>query len=154
MQAFLMQYLGHMNQSWLLVSYAARLLTALNYHEIRGPIQDFDTNEEAYSCLYWCYCFDRTLSALLRRPVSLPALQISPVDLISAEATMPHLPLIRIIMNLAQVQGELLGCGKMTSTRQEALSLHTQLQDRMAFIRGSLEVVSIFASSRGLGVVF
>lgn len=136
-----MQYLGHMNQAWLFVSYAARLLTALNYHEIRSPVQDLDTNEEAYSCLHWCYYLDRTLSALLHRPVSLPSLQVSPTDLISVDATMCHLPLIRIIMNLAQVQGELLGCGKMTSTRQEALSYHTQLQDRMAVIRGSIDAV-------------
>ncbi|KAJ6134903.1 transcriptional regulator family: Fungal Specific TF [Penicillium capsulatum] len=137
--AFLMQHLGHMSHAWLLVSYAARLLTALNYHDICGPVQNYDTNEEAYNCLYWCYYLDRTLSALLHRPLSLPALQISPADLISPGATMPHLPLIRVIMNLAQVQGELLNCGKVTSTRQEALSYHASLQDRMASIHGSLE---------------
>lgn len=136
-----MQYMGNVSQAWLLNSYAARLLTALNFHETRTPVQDFDTNEEAYSALYWCYYLDRTLSALLVRPMSLPALQISPMDLINPDAKIPHLPLLRVIMSLAQVQGELLSCRKGAGSRQEAISSHSNLQERMASIHTTLETV-------------
>ncbi|KAJ5518998.1 hypothetical protein N7453_001420 [Penicillium expansum] len=47
--AFLMQYLGNMNQCWILNSYAARLITALGYHEICNPLGNSSLDEEIHS---------------------------------------------------------------------------------------------------------
>ncbi|OQE21471.1 hypothetical protein PENFLA_c014G03566 [Penicillium flavigenum] len=47
--AFFMQYLGNMSQSWILNSYAARLITALGYHEIHNPLGISSLDEEIHS---------------------------------------------------------------------------------------------------------
>ncbi|KGO77990.1 hypothetical protein PITC_025180 [Penicillium italicum] len=47
--AFFMQYLGNMNQCWILNSYAARLITALGYHEICNQLGDSSIDEEIHS---------------------------------------------------------------------------------------------------------
>ncbi|KAJ5983496.1 transcriptional regulator family: Fungal Specific TF [Penicillium waksmanii] len=136
--AFLMQYTGNMSQAWIMNSYAARQIVALKYHETRSPVSRSDPNEDIQSSLYWCYYLDRTLSALLLRPLSLPEPLISPADLIVPNKSQPHLPLIRILMELAQVQGDLLSCGKADSTRQ-ILANHSKLQERMDVIKSSLQ---------------
>ncbi|KAJ5596624.1 transcriptional regulator family: Fungal Specific TF [Penicillium hetheringtonii] len=135
---FLMQYTGNTSQAWVLNSYAARQIVTLKYHEIRGPVPRNDANEEIQSSLYWCYYHDRTLSALLRRPVSLPKPLLSPVDLIVPDKSLPHMPLVRILLELAQIQGELLDCGKASTTR-EILDNHSKLQERMASIKSNLQ---------------
>lgn len=137
-----MQYTGNMSQAWIMNSYAARQIVALKYHEIQSPVPRSDPNEDIQSSLYWCYYLDRTLSALLLRPLSLPEPLISPVDLILPDKSLPHLPLIRILLELAQVQGDLLSCGKADSTRQ-ILANHSKLQERMEVINSSLQAVSI-----------
>lgn len=136
-----MQYTGNMSQSWVLTSYAARQIVALKYHEIHGPIERSDQNEEIQSSLYWCYYLDRTLSALLLRPLSLPEPLISPADLIVPDRSLLHMPLIRIILELSQIQGDLLSCGKADDTRQ-ILANHSRLQERMDTIKSSLNAVS------------
>ncbi|KAJ5587208.1 transcriptional regulator family: Fungal Specific TF [Penicillium hispanicum] len=136
--AFLMQYLGNMSQAWLLNSFAARLLTAMNYHDIQDPAQYSSHDEEIHSSVYWCYYLDRTLSALLRRPVSLPELETYPRNLICAHTRMPYGPFMPILLDLAQVQGELLACGTSNDARQ-VLAHHSKLQDRMTAIHSSLQ---------------
>ncbi|KAJ5679693.1 transcriptional regulator family: Fungal Specific TF, partial [Penicillium macrosclerotiorum] len=137
--AFLMQYQGNMSQAWVYTSYASRLITVLNYHEIRAPNRHSDFDEEINSCLYWCFYLDRTLSSLLHRPLSLPELHISPRDLVSEEdKPLPHMPLIRILVDLAQVQGDLLNLKNLKDTR-ELLSRHSKLQDRMSAIHSYLQ---------------
>jgi hypothetical protein len=64
------------------------------------------------------------------------------VDLIVPDKSLPHLPLIRILLELAQVQGDLLGCGKADNTRQ-ILANHSKLQERMNVIKSNLQAVSI-----------
>lgn len=135
-----MQYTGNMSQAWVMNSYAARQIVALKYHEIENPILRSDPNDEVQSSLYWCYYLDRTLSALLLRPLSLPEPLISPVDLVIPDKSMPHMPLIRILLELAQVQGDLLACGKAENTRQ-ILTNHSKLQERMDAIYSSLQKV-------------
>ncbi|EAU29690.1 predicted protein [Aspergillus terreus NIH2624] len=106
--ALLMQKLGKMNQSWVLNSYAARLIVSLNYHEVDGFTPDSGMNEEIHSSLWGCYYLDRTLSYLFVRPPSLPELRVPPSQLVHADTTLLYGPLIGIILDLAQVQGELL----------------------------------------------
>lgn len=141
-QAFFMQYLGNMSQSWIFNSYAARLITALGYHEIRNPPGMSNLNEDIYSAVCWCFYLDRTLSTLLYRPLSLPEPCISPANLISADQNLPHIPLIRILFDLAQVQGELLNCGNADNTRQ-IIANHSRLQERMEVIYSRLQSVSL-----------
>ncbi|CAG7951033.1 unnamed protein product [Penicillium olsonii] len=136
--AFFMQYLGNMSQSWILNSYAARLIVALDYHEIRNPLGESDLDEEIHSVVYWCFYLDRTLSTLLYRPLSLPEPRISPTNLITGDRSLPHIPLIRILLDLAQIQGELLDCGKTGNTR-DIIERHSRLQERMEIIRPKLE---------------
>ncbi|KAF9250538.1 transcriptional regulator family: Fungal Specific TF [Penicillium roqueforti] len=136
--AFFMQYLGNMSQSWIFNSYAARLITALGYHEIRNPPGMSNLNEDIYSAVCWCFYLDRTLSTLLYRPLSLPEPCISPANLISADQNLPHIPLIRILFDLAQVQGELLNCGNADNTRQ-IIANHSRLQERMEVIYSRLQ---------------
>ncbi|KAJ5089566.1 transcriptional regulator family: Fungal Specific TF [Penicillium argentinense] len=136
--AFLMQYTGNMKQAWVINSYAARQIVALKYHEIGNPVQRSDLNDEIHSSLYWCYYLDRTLSALLLRPLSLPEPQISPADLIVPDKSLPHMPLIRILLELAQIQGDLSNCGKADNTHQ-ILANHSKLQDKMESIKSRLQ---------------
>ncbi|CAG8895942.1 unnamed protein product [Penicillium egyptiacum] len=136
--ALFMQYLGNMSQSWILNSYAARLITALGYHEIRNSPGISSLDEETHSAVCWCFYLDRTLSSLLYRPLSLPEPRISPASLISTDQSMPHIPLIRILFDLAQVQGELLDCGNADNTRQ-IIANHSRLQERMEVIHSRLQ---------------
>ncbi|KAL4747374.1 hypothetical protein BDW72DRAFT_206528 [Aspergillus terricola var. indicus] len=105
--ALLMQHLGRFNQCWLMISYAARQITALNYHKIHKSQNSTQAEEDIYSAVYWCYYLDRTLSALLGRPVSLPDLEVSPVDLITLDPSSSYGSLFRAVLELAEVQGEL-----------------------------------------------
>lgn len=137
-----MQYLGNMSQSWILNSYAARLITALGYHEIRNPVGNSSLDEEIHSAVCWCFYLDRTLSTLLYRPLSLPEPRISPTNLITVDQSLPHIPLIRILLDLAQVQGELLNCGMADNTRQ-IIANHSRLQERMEAIYSKIQSVSL-----------
>lgn len=141
-QALFMQYLGNMSQAWILNSYAARLITALDYHEICNPLGNSDLDEEIRSAVYWCFYLDRTLSTLLYRPLSLPEPRIPPTNLISANESLPYISLIRILLDLAQIQGELLDCGKAESTFQ-IIANHSKLQERMGIIHSRLQSVSV-----------
>ncbi|KAL4738757.1 hypothetical protein BDV11DRAFT_205717 [Aspergillus similis] len=105
--ALLMQHLGKFSQCWLMISYAARQITALNYHKIHKSQNSTQAEEDIYSAVYWCYYLDRTLSALLGRPVSLPDLEVSPVDLITLDPSSSYGSLFRAVLELAEVQGEL-----------------------------------------------
>ncbi|KAJ5867686.1 hypothetical protein N7534_002239 [Penicillium rubens] len=136
--ASFMRYLGNMSQSWILNSYAARLITALGYHEIRSPLGISSLDEEIHSAVCWCFYLDRTLSTLLYRPLSLPEPRISPANLISTDQSTAHIPLIRILFDLAQVQGELLDCGNADNTRQ-IIANHSRLQERMEAIHSTLQ---------------
>ncbi|KAJ5775471.1 transcriptional regulator family: Fungal Specific TF [Penicillium nucicola] len=145
--AFLMQYLGSMSQCWILNSYAARLIAALGYHEIGDLHENSGLDEEISSSVIWCYYLDRTLSTLLYRPLSLPEPQMPPAKMISARPSLPHIPLVRILLDLAQVQGELLSCHKNADTRQ-IIANHSKLQDRMEVIHSNLQLVSLSSRSR------
>ncbi|KAJ5379996.1 uncharacterized protein N7496_002424 [Penicillium cataractarum] len=135
---FLMQYLGNMSQAWVLNSYAARLIAALNYHNAESRKSDPDLEEEINSSVYWCFYLDRTLSSLLHRPSSLPELHSSASDLVCWNNALPHMPIIRILVDLAQVQGNLLSCCQVSDTRQ-ILDNHSKLQERMNSIYSSLQ---------------
>lgn len=137
-----MQYLGNVSQSWIFNSYAARLITALGYHEIRNAVGNSSLDEEIRSAVCWCFYLDRTLSTLLYRPLSLPDLRIPPTNLITADQSLPHIPLIRILLDLAQVQGELLNCGMADNTHQ-IIANHSRLQERMETIYSKIQSVSL-----------
>ncbi|KAL3486507.1 hypothetical protein BJX62DRAFT_215192 [Aspergillus germanicus] len=105
--ASLMQYMGRFNQTWMLTSYAARQITSLNYHKINKVPATSDEEQEIHSAVYWCYYLDQTLSSLLYRPPSLPNLEVSPTDLITLDPASPLDIFVPILMDLAQIQGEL-----------------------------------------------
>ncbi|OJJ48592.1 hypothetical protein ASPZODRAFT_150788 [Penicilliopsis zonata CBS 506.65] len=145
--ALLMQYLGYMNQSWMINSFATRLIVALQYHQVSEltPATKFD--KQVRSCLYWCYYLDRTLSALLLRPLSLPELRVAPTDLIGEETSLAHLPLISILLELAQVQGELLQIQSESKSHHQILaSQHDKLQEQLGRIHVRLEANRASAS--------
>lgn len=135
-----MQYRGNMSQAWVMNSLAARMIAALNYHEIQARKCDPDHEEEINSSVYWCFYLDRSLSSLLHRPPSLPEILGSPSDLVLHRSLL-HMPLIRILVDMAQVQGDLCSVGKASDTRQ-VLENHTKLQERMDSIYSVLQQVS------------
>lgn len=137
-----MQYLGNMSQAWVLNSYAARLIAGLNYHDTKTRNCDEDLEEEINNSVYWCFYLDRTLSSLLRRPPSLPELQGSASDLICWNNSLPHMPLIRILVDLAEIQGDLSSSCKASDNRQ-ILDNHSKLQERMNAIYSTLQSVSL-----------
>lgn len=106
--ALLMQQLGDVKQCWTLNSYAAQQIVALGYDRIRNIPARSQAEEEIHSAVYWCYYLDRTVSALLVRPTALPNLNVSPTELIASMQQSPYDPLIRVLLDLAQIQGHLL----------------------------------------------
>ncbi|CAG7987325.1 unnamed protein product [Penicillium salamii] len=139
--AFLMQHLGKPSQCWLFISYAARQITALNYHRIRKPPPASDSEQEIYDAVYWCYYLDRTLSSLLCRPPSLPDLAVSPTELIILDSASPYGSLLNVLLDLAQVQGKLhsISCGGVTESTERALQICQVLQSKMQAILPRLE---------------
>ncbi|BCS16282.1 hypothetical protein ALUC_80489A [Aspergillus luchuensis] len=134
--ALLMQHLGRLNQCWVLTSYAARQIASLNYHKIRRVPARSDSELEVYSAVYWCYYLDRTLSSLLSRPPSLPDLDVSPTDLIVLDPCSPYDTLLRVLLDLAQVQGKLHAVSSDTRNTPDSQALETcqLLESRMQSI--------------------
>ncbi|KAF3388720.1 hypothetical protein F1880_004340 [Penicillium rolfsii] len=137
---FLMLFLGNMSQAWVFNSYAARLIAALNYHDIQAQNRAPDLEEEINSSVYWCFYLDRTLSSLLRRPFSLPELHSPASDLMRWNDSVPHMQLVRVLVDLAQVQGDLSSGCKGPDTRH-ILDYHSKLQGRMDSIYSSFQSI-------------
>ncbi|KAL4925997.1 Zn(II)2Cys6 transcription factor [Aspergillus undulatus] len=139
--ALLMQYLCRLNQCWVFISYAAKQIVSLNYHRIRTTSASTDHEQEIYSAVYWCYYLDRTLSSLLGRPPSLPDLQVSPTDLIPSEPSSPYDTLIRVVLDLAQIQGKLhaISCCDGRSTKLMMLETCQQLESQMQSLLSKLQ---------------
>ncbi|KAI2910086.1 hypothetical protein CBS63078_4218 [Aspergillus niger] len=130
--AKLMQQTGRMDQCWVLNSYAARLIVALNYHEIDHLTPD---NEEILSAVFWCYYLDRTLSSLFIRPMSLPE-PCMPLDqMLRKDESMAYGTVVEIISDLAQVQGELLDIS-LNGKRRTSLGAFQLLQNNLADVPG------------------
>lgn len=139
-----MQFVGRLNQCWVLMSYAARQITSLNYHKIRRTPTSTSEEQDICMAVYWCYYLDRTLSALFGRPPSLPGLQVSPSDLIPLDPSSLYGTMIRVILDLAQIQGELheiSNCGNRES-KSAILETCRDLEARMSNILPILQTVS------------
>lgn len=143
LKAFLMQVLGRLDQCWVLTSYAARQIVSLNYQKINTPLAPSHEEQEIHNAVYWCYYLDRTLSSLLGRPTSLPDLQISPTDLIRCNSSSLYDGLIRVLVDLAQVQGNLhqLSTNGSFKGRNEILNACQSLESRMQSIYPRLKLV-------------
>lgn len=140
----LMQHLGNTKQCWILNSYAAQQIVALGYHRIRSMPARSETEQEIHSAIYWCFYFDRTLSALLVRPTALPDLPFSPTDLIHSLDKLPYGALICSLFDLAQVQGQLLVLAS-DSSRTSTSSIRDTcgfLEEKMHSIFRDLQSVS------------
>lgn len=124
-QALLMQHLGEINQCWILNSYAARQIAALGYQKVGNVPSRSEADQEIHSAVYWCYYIDRTLSALLLRSPSFPDMNVSPTELISTDTLSPYGPLIRILLDAAQIQGRLLAL----QSQDTPISHHHVLDD-------------------------
>ncbi|KAJ5273011.1 hypothetical protein N7478_008136 [Penicillium angulare] len=131
--ALLMQHMGRPNRCWLFTSYAARQIIALNFHKIRRLSIVSDLDQEIHDAVYWCYYLDRTLSSLLGRPPSLPDLEVSPAELLLINPASPYNNLLRVILDLAEVQGKLLtvSCGHTDKSKERAVELCQLLESRM-----------------------
>jgi hypothetical protein len=147
-----MQFLGNMSQAWVLNSHAARLIAALNYHDAQFRKDDPNLEEEINSAVYWCFYLDRTLSSLLHRPSSLPELHSLASDLICWNTSLPHMPMIRILVDLAQVQGDL-SCGCKAADTRQILDHHSKLQEKMNSIYATIQSVSFCKAIQSHGVL-
>ncbi|KAL4910619.1 hypothetical protein BDW74DRAFT_184459 [Aspergillus multicolor] len=145
--ALLMQHLGRFNQCWLVISYAARQITALNYHKIHKSQTYTEIEEEIYSAVCWCYYLDRTLSSLLGRPVSLPELEVSPVDLITLDPSSPYGGVFRTVLELAVIQGELHRVSNSKSNEPKAVvetcqALETKMLSMLPTLQANRDALS------------
>lgn len=139
-----MQHLGDVKQCWTLNSYAAQQIVALGYDRIRNVPARSQAEEEIHSAIYWCYYLDRTVSALLVRPTALPNLNVSPTQLITPMQQSPYDPLIRIILDLAQIQGHLLAFSSDLKRADSRYVLDTcnMIEESMHSISQDLRTVS------------
>lgn len=139
-----MQHLGRPYQCWLFVSYAARQITALNFHSIRRLPAPSDLEHEIYSAVYWCYYLDSTLSSLLCRPPSLPSLETSPSELILLPLSSPYNGLLHFLLDLAQIQRKLqeIPYDDRNGPNDRALETCQLLDTRMREILPRLQSVS------------
>ncbi|KAI2895203.1 transcriptional regulator family: Fungal Specific TF [Aspergillus niger] len=143
--AKLMQQTGRMDQCWVLNSYAARLIVALNYHEIDHLTPD---NEEILSAVFWCYYLDRTLSSLFIRPMSLPE-PCMPLDqMLRKDESMAYGTVVEIISDLAQVQGELLDLS-LNGKRRYA----TEISARCEYLRSRMHGIHIKMEAAGHSII-
>lgn len=138
-----MQHLGRLNQCWVLNSYAARQIASLNYHTNLRVAADSDFERDVNSVVYWCYYLDRTLSSLLGRPTSLPDLDIAPTDLILLDPSSPYDSLLRVILDLAQVQGKLhsIPCTDSVVPNSSVLETCQLLESKMQSVLPRLQSV-------------
>lgn len=104
-QAVLAQLAGNSTRAWMLTAFAARVLTGLGYHTWSAEmLGDDDSSSEVRHCIYWCYYLDKTLSLLLTKPASLPALRLDPALLVDVGSSDPLALEVRILVKLAQIQ--------------------------------------------------
>lgn len=143
-----MQQLGDVKQCWTLNSYAAQQIVALGYDRIRSIPARSQIEEEIHSAVYWCYYMDRTISALLLRRTALPDLNVSPTELIASIQQSPYDPLIRILLDFAQIQGHLLAFSSHLKRADSRYILDTCnfIEERMHIISNDLQSVSYLAS--------
>ncbi|RAH41577.1 Zn(II)2Cys6 transcription factor [Aspergillus brunneoviolaceus CBS 621.78] len=103
--ALLHQMQGNPTKSWTLTAFAARLLVAMNYHNITNDTSvRMQEEEDTRFCLSSCYLLDKSLSMLLLRPPSLPRLGVSPVALIPMDDGMSLSTITRTTVELAEIQ--------------------------------------------------
>ena len=87
-----MYVVGNSQSCWSLTAYASRTLVALGYHNISNSQLSHPKTEqeqEIHAAVAWCYHFDRIMSLLLLRPLSLPPLQVPMSSLILYDADNP-----------------------------------------------------------------
>ncbi|RAK97342.1 transcription factor domain-containing protein [Aspergillus ibericus CBS 121593] len=137
--ALFMQHLGEINQCWTVNSYAARQIAALGYQKVHNVSNRSDTDQEIHSAVYWCYYIDRTLSALLFRPPSFPDMAISPTELIVLDTSSPYGPLIRLLLDLSQIQGRLLAIQFQNTSQTHVLDDCRRLREKMEDILPHLQ---------------
>lgn len=144
-----MQQLGDVKQCWTLNSYAAQQIVALGYDRIRNIPARSQAEEEIHSAVYWCYYLDRTVSALLVRPTALPNLNVSPTELIASMQQSAYDPLIRILLDLAQIQGHLLAFSSDLKRADSRYILDTcnVIEERMHRISQDLRTVRFLVPS-------
>lgn len=88
-QAILMQIIGNSTGCWGLTTHASRTLMMLGHHVHREPGDGCHDMHEIYAAVAWCYHFDRLLSLLLLRPLTLPPYAIPVASLIQHDAMNP-----------------------------------------------------------------
>ncbi|PWY69632.1 hypothetical protein BO94DRAFT_590416 [Aspergillus sclerotioniger CBS 115572] len=144
--SLLMQQLGDINICWILNSYAARQIAALGYQKVGNVSSRSEAQQEIHSAVYWCYYIDRTLSALLLRSPSFPEMAVSATELISTDSPSPYDPLIRILLDAAQIQGQLLALQSQTAPVS-----HHHVLDECRLLREKMEdIYPRLQSSRNL----
>ncbi|KAJ6157418.1 hypothetical protein N7470_005010 [Penicillium chermesinum] len=138
----LMQYLGNQSRCWMFVSYAAKVIVALGYHNITNTVPQDDVEDEIHACLYTCFYFDNTLSLLLLRPMSMPKLKVNPVDLVHMSGELPFKPIISGIVELACLKDTLLPIllGTTPMSAKEKANVLSDLMTQTKEVHSRLQV--------------
>lgn len=126
-----MQFLGNMSQSWMMTSFAARTITFLNHH-----VHTSDTSGEQDGDMKlgmaWCFYLDKVLSALFKKPSSLPKLTVDPIAITQSDAFPSSSPVFQFMVEMAGIMDRAfdlqLRCGEIEKA-QSLLLIDDIIQD-------------------------
>lgn len=151
-----MYILGNSQSCWSLTAYASRILVALGYHNISNLQVSHPKSEqeqEIHAAVAWCYHFDRIMSLLLLRPLSLPPLQVPMISLVSYDADNPMAIFALVMLEFVPIHEKVL---EMTLAGQhramdkaEAEPQINELRRKMDDIYLAIEQVCICACVLG-----
>ena len=106
-----MYVVGNSQSCWSLTAYASRTLVALGYHNISNSQLSHPKTEqeqEIHAAVAWCYHFDRIMSLLLLRPLSLPPLQVPMSSLILYDADNPMAIFALVMLEFVPIHEKIL----------------------------------------------
>ena len=147
-QAILMHIVGNTASCWSLTAYASRTLVALGYHNIHALASSCDREEleEIRVAVAWCYHFDRLMSLLLFRPMSLPHLEVEVSSLVKHVPGNPMSVFAKVMLDMVPIHEKILEMtldnhSKGSRSPDAVYADVEQLRRRMAEIYAMVELV-------------
>jgi len=131
---------GNPSSCWTFTAYASQTLVALGYHTLREPIAQSDEDVEIHAAMAWCYHFDRVMSLLLCRPLSLPPIQFPIASLV------PHNPgnsmaiFATVMLELVPVHERILELSLITH-RERASRPEASLNEELTYLRSKMDEI-------------
>ncbi|PVH93213.1 hypothetical protein DM02DRAFT_574711 [Periconia macrospinosa] len=141
--AILMQIVGNFTSCWSLTTNASRTLIQLGYH-IRCEADINDDMIEIHAAVAWCYHFDRLLSLLLLRPLSLPPYDVPVASVVQQDATNPMSIFASFMLKTVPIMEKIVEL-TVGSTHDKAAvrTIVEQLQTKMEEIYSAMQLQKV-----------